>query len=125
MKLVTVSQMLDIERAADAGGLSYAQMMENAGAGLAALIQENYASSSAPGILALVGKGNNGGDALVALAALAQRGWRTTAYLAEGRPVDDPYLTRLQQAGGRIIPASEDPGADQLKLLLGEHALLL
>ncbi|MBK6646396.1 MAG: hypothetical protein IPG44_11745 [Anaerolineales bacterium] len=35
MKLVTVSQMRAIEKEADAKGLSYAQMMENAGRGLA------------------------------------------------------------------------------------------
>ena len=34
MKIVTVSQMQEIEKAADAGGLTYAQMMENAGQGL-------------------------------------------------------------------------------------------
>ena len=35
MKLVTVSQMQAIEKEADAGGLTYDQMMENAGQGLA------------------------------------------------------------------------------------------
>ena len=34
MKLVTVAQMRDIEKEADANGLPYAEMMENAGRGL-------------------------------------------------------------------------------------------
>ena len=38
MKLVTVSQMKAIEKEADAGGLTYDQMMENAGEGLADMI---------------------------------------------------------------------------------------
>ena len=35
MKIVTVSQMRAIEKEADAKGVSYAEMMENAGRGLA------------------------------------------------------------------------------------------
>ena len=35
MKLVTVSEMRAIEKEADASGLTYGQMMENAGVGLA------------------------------------------------------------------------------------------
>jgi NAD(P)H-hydrate repair Nnr-like enzyme with NAD(P)H-hydrate epimerase domain len=38
MKLVTVSQMQAIEKEADASGLTYDQMMENAGRGLADII---------------------------------------------------------------------------------------
>src|SRR5512133_3069289 len=38
MKLVTVAQMRDIEKEADANGLSYAEMMQNAGRGLAEVI---------------------------------------------------------------------------------------
>ena len=38
MKLVTVSQMKAIEKEADANGLTYDQMMENAGQGLAEAI---------------------------------------------------------------------------------------
>ena len=40
MKLVTVPEMLAIEKEADANGLSYAEMMENAGNGLADVILE-------------------------------------------------------------------------------------
>ena len=40
MRLVTVKQMKAIEKQADASGLTYAQMMENAGQGLAEVIQD-------------------------------------------------------------------------------------
>jgi NAD(P)H-hydrate repair Nnr-like enzyme with NAD(P)H-hydrate epimerase domain len=40
MKLVTVAQIRDIEKEADANGLSYAEMMENAGRGLAEVVKE-------------------------------------------------------------------------------------
>ena len=40
MKLVTVAQMRDIEREADTNGLTYAEMIENAGRGLAEIVNE-------------------------------------------------------------------------------------
>jgi len=40
MKLVTTSQMREIEKQADANGLPYAEMMENAGRGLAEIVNE-------------------------------------------------------------------------------------
>ena len=40
MKLVTVSQMKSIEKEAYTHGLTYDQMMENAGQGLAEVIQD-------------------------------------------------------------------------------------
>ena len=42
MKLVTVPEMLAIEKEADASGLSYDLMMENAGRGLADVILELF-----------------------------------------------------------------------------------
>ena len=89
-KYVSVAEMVAIEKEADASGLSYAQMMENAGAGLANVVAREYAAYSERGVLGWVGSGNNGGDTLVALAHLAQRGWRATAYLIRQRAQDDP-----------------------------------
>jgi NAD(P)H-hydrate repair Nnr-like enzyme with NAD(P)H-hydrate epimerase domain len=42
MKLVTVAQMQKIEKDADAGGLTYDQMMENAGQGLADIVLDLF-----------------------------------------------------------------------------------
>lgn len=120
MKLLTVSQMRLVEQQADASGLSYAQMMENAGRGLAEIIEEEYSYLAQEGILALVGRGNNGGDALVALAHLAAKGWRCTACLVGDRP-DDPLIARMRAAGGKLIPAGDSPDPDAL----ASHALLL
>ena len=38
MKLVTVAQIRDIEREADTNGLTYTEMIENAGCGLAEIV---------------------------------------------------------------------------------------
>ena len=67
MKLVTVAEMNSIEREANAHGLTYETMMENAGRGLAEIILEEYCDLKDGGVLGLVGSGNNGGDTLVAL----------------------------------------------------------
>ncbi len=121
-RYVSVAEMIAIERAADAGGLSYAQMMDNAGLALAESISVAYSHIENKNILALVGKGNNGGDALVALAALAALGWQTSAYLAAARP-DDPLVARLAQAGGKIYTS---PDADaQLGDLVTDAAVLV
>ena len=68
MKLVTVPEMIAIEKEADANGLTYAQMMENAGDGLADIIMNLfYEGEEDLEAFGLVGPGNNGGDTLVAL----------------------------------------------------------
>ncbi len=110
MKLVSVAEMIAIEKQADANGLSYQQMMENAGRGVAEEVRRAFSAPDAggplPEALALVGKGNNGGDALVALAALAEAGWKVNAYLA-GRP-EDALTQRLREAGGTLASMDED-----------------
>ncbi|HNB52377.1 MAG TPA: NAD(P)H-hydrate epimerase, partial [Anaerolineales bacterium] len=124
MKLLTTSQMRAVEQQADASGLSYAEMMENAGRGLAEIIENEYGFLSDEGILALVGKGNNGGDALVALTYLALNDWPCTAYLAADRP-DDPLVGRLRAAGGEILLSGAGTEDDLLPNALASHALLL
>jgi NAD(P)H-hydrate epimerase len=79
MKLVTVTQMKAIEKEADASGLSYNQMMENAGIGLAEIILDLYPDEELVKVFGLVGPGNNGGDTLIALAELAEAGWSAHA----------------------------------------------
>ncbi|GAB4504686.1 MAG: bifunctional ADP-dependent NAD(P)H-hydrate dehydratase/NAD(P)H-hydrate epimerase [Anaerolineales bacterium] len=106
MKLVTVSQMLAIEKEADAHGLSYAAMMENAGQGLADVVVDLFASDEGFEVFGLVGPGNNGGDTLIALERLALQGWQARAYLVKRKP--DDLVKRLEAAGGEIIHAGHD-----------------
>lgn len=101
MKLVTVSQMQAIEKEADAGGLTYDQMMENAGQGLADGILEIFEGVLEPEVVGLVGAGNNGGDTLVAMTALAAEGWKAYAYLVKRKK--DDLVKRFIQAGGEIL----------------------
>ncbi|MCW5878035.1 MAG: NAD(P)H-hydrate dehydratase [Anaerolineales bacterium] len=106
-KLVTVDEMVAIEQAADAAGWSYADMMQAAGASLAqAVIAHSHSLDK--NIVALVGPGNNGGDALVALRLLAEAGWHSQALLVGGRPAEDDLLLTAQSGGVRISSFAPD-----------------
>lgn len=124
-KYVSVAEMVSIEREADASGWTYARMMEWAGKGLAEVVHEVYHSLDDRTVLGLIGSGNNGGDTLVALAILAQWGWRASAYLVRPRPKDDPLVTRLQQAGGKCYRAADDPDFRLLREQLTAHRVIL
>ena len=95
MKLVTVAEMRSIEGEADQKGVSYEEMMERAGKGVADFIQRYYGSFQNPVVTALVGNGNNGGDALVALAYLAKQGWIVRAFLIKER--DYPLIEKFKE----------------------------
>lgn len=116
MKLVSVAEMKAIEKEADVNGLTYAQMMENAGQGLAEVIQELPIEESDREVFALVGPGNNGGDTLVALSHLSEGGWQARAYLV--KRTKDELADRLQSAGGELIFADEDKNFRNLNALI-------
>ncbi len=101
MKLVTVSQMIALEKQADASGLSYAQMMQNAGIGLANIVYRIGQQKKWKKVIGIVGSGNNGGDTLVALTWLQQNGWETSAYLVKRK--DDELIQNYLQVNGKII----------------------
>ena len=121
MKLVTVSQMQAIEKEADAGGLTFEQMMEHAGQGLADVILDLYVDEVEPEVVGLVGSGNNGGDTLVALSALAAAGWKARAYLVKRKK--DELVKRFTEAGGELL--SGENAFEKLAEALGTADVLL
>lgn len=123
MKLVSVAEMKAIEKEADANGLTYVQMMENAGQGLAEVIQELPIEDSDREVFALVGPGNNGGDTLAALSHLAADGWRARAYLI--KRAADELAGRLQEAGGELFFADADKNFRDLNARLQTAAVVL
>jgi NAD(P)H-hydrate epimerase len=122
MKLVTVPEMLAIEKEADASGLSYAEMMENAGSGLADVILEIFGDEEELEAFGLVGPGNNGGDTLVALEHLAKVGLKTRAYLIKRK--EDEYVKRLEKVGGEILYAEKDEKFESLATAIETSDLL-
>ncbi|MDO9129900.1 MAG: NAD(P)H-hydrate epimerase, partial [Anaerolineales bacterium] len=127
MKLVTVAEMRAIEQEADASGLTYARMMENAGRGLAKEILRLAHSHNDEDMqaLGLVGPGNNGGDTLVALTHLAEKGWQARAYLIQRKGEADPLVERLREADGEIVISEKDEGFEQLKAFISTADVVL
>lgn len=126
MKFVSVAEMRTIEQQADAGGLTYAQMMANAGRNLAEEVRRLVLMEDGEKqVVGLVGPGNNGGDTLVALYHLAQWGWKAHAYLVQRRPEGDELVQRLEQAGGNITLARGDTGFVRLQALIASADVLL
>jgi NAD(P)H-hydrate epimerase len=95
---VTCEEMKAIEKAADAAGLSYYQMMENAGTLAAELILAELSKADwipaydvvfdlKPQVLVFCGKGNNGGDGFVVARQLSLQGFPVSVILVEGSPI--------------------------------------
>lgn len=94
-RIVTAAQMKEIERAGDAHGLTYLQMMENAGMAAYAELQKRFPQAGR--LLVICGKGNNGGDGFVIARAAAKAGWNVTVLLAEGEPKTADAITNFER----------------------------
>lgn len=101
--MVTPKQMQELERRTDAAGVSYWQMMYNAGSALAECILSHTKETDS--ILFLAGTGNNGGDCYTAASLLA--GKRNCAVLA---PFGKPG-TEISQKAAAL--AKQIPHADE------------
>lgn len=125
MKLVTTEEMRLAEQAVVDAGDTWEGLMDRAGRAVAAEVQARLPSRgrSPRCVLALVGPGNNGGDALVAGAYLRESGLEVVAYLWK-RP-DDRLLQELLGRGGRVVRADEDGEMAGLRRELGRaHAVV-
>jgi hydroxyethylthiazole kinase-like uncharacterized protein yjeF len=121
MKIVTIAEMRAIEEEANSIGLTYEMMMENAGHNLSReVLQLAYAQDDEEDIqvIGFVGPGNNGGDTLVALTHLAEKGWKARAYLIRRKASNDPLVKRLEDADGEIYLADKDSDFQQLTAFL-------
>ena len=109
---VSCARMKDLEKATDESGLSYYQMMENAG-NIAAnrIIEITMATRERPHpserlLTARIycGKGNNGGDGFVVARVLKQRGWNVQLVLVDGEPQTTDAITNYGLAKELQIP---------------------
>lgn len=87
MIVLSTSQMKLAELLADASGVSYYEMMENAGKTAAALIRRRFGGKlTGVECLILCGSGNNGGDGFVVARLLKGFGAKVSVLLCNGVP---------------------------------------
>ena len=125
MKLVTVEQMRDLERRAEAAGVSTATLMENAGLAVAQEVWMLLGSLDERRILVLCGPGNNGGDGLVAARHLFEWGAQVAVYMVAPRDPSDPNLVQIVEREIPVTVATEDEGFETLDGLLGAAELVV
>lgn len=121
MSAVSAAQMRALEEAAFRGGLEAGTLMDQAGAGIAARLIAHFPR---PGTaVAFIGKGNNGGDALVALDHLRAAGWtiglRAAHPEGEWSTLSRQRLRRLGITPDAAIPPNHPPPLLLLDGLLG------
>lgn len=107
MYIVSTQQMQAAEKAADAAGLSYEQMMENAGRAVAEAIETQFDAAGAR-MLVLVGPGNNGGDGLVVARHLAGYGAEVTVYVWKRNTAGDKNWALLDSTGVQTVFSGDD-----------------
>ncbi len=108
--VVSVAEMRALEAAAVAGGIPEAVLMEEAGAGAAAVVRQFCQEAGVALIYA--GKGHNAGDAFVLAGHLVAEGWRVEVRLVFPEDVMRPLaLEKLAALGGRVVRGSmgDDP----------------
>ncbi len=87
MIVLSTVQMKMAEKETDRKGISYLDMMENAGSAAAALIMKRFSGRLYDlECVVLCGSGNNGGDGFVVARLLKASGARVTAVLCSGVP---------------------------------------
>lgn len=124
MKVVTVAEMQELERRADAAGVSFAQMMEWAGRAVADEIARRWEPRGLK-VLVLVGPGNNGGDGLVAARSLHDKGVAVWVYLWRRDTQADPLFAFVREREIMFTRAEEDADYKGLCQLLGDSAVVV
>ena len=110
MKIVTASQMAELEMASERRGVSTDNLMEQAGLAVARTARTLQGGVAGKRVLVLVGPGNNGADGLVAARHLRRWGAEVTAYLLANRPGEDPKMDLARSYDVHVLRFQDDPG---------------
>jgi len=115
----TAAEAVEIDRRAiERSAVPQPVLMENAGRAAAAVLHRLHPAGRVTG---LVGAGNNGGDALVALRTLFAWGRDVRGVLVADRPADDPLLH-----GWRVpLVRDQDLSESEWRELLGSSAVVI
>ena len=130
-RLVTAAVMREMDRTAIEGrGIAGADLMENAGAGAAAVILEHFDVEDGRLVVVLCGKGNNGGDGFVIARHLKQAGATPVALLLGAR-IDEVRgdaagaMHAWSEAGGETRAVTDSGALRTARPLIAEADLLV
>lgn len=112
MRVISVAEMRELERQTFASGVAEGELQRRAGTAVADAIAQICTPGSA---VALVGPGNNGRDAWIAVDRLRQLGWAAALYLAPRHAIDPRELAAFKQAGGTVITHAEEVGPSSVQ----------
>ncbi|MCS6909517.1 MAG: NAD(P)H-hydrate dehydratase [Anaerolineales bacterium] len=125
-KIVTVAEMKALDAAADRAGVTFAQLMDNAGRAVAEAVLARLGDDlERHKIVALCGKGNNGGDGLVAAHYLSNAGARVAVYLVQAPDESDFKIKRLREKSVFVVDAENDQRWRVLRNLLGGATVVI
>lgn len=116
-KVVTPQEMATLEEMAYREGCSNENFMEAAGFGIAKAIAKEYSFFSKKRVLILVGKGNNGGDALVIAKYLKESAFDISVYApfpeSSGSALLRKQLAIFKTSPGRLL--DKLPSLDEIQ----------
>ena len=121
MKALTAAEMNDVDRfTTERYGVPGLQLMESAGKAVAQAVRSEFSGETLAGVsvCVLCGKGNNGGDGLVAARHLKESGVSAVrvflfAAPAELRGSADENFRRWREAGGNVTTVQSDAEWEQ------------
>jgi len=103
MKVLTSAQMRAVDERTAEGGTSLAELMDKAGGAVARFVERQYPEAGR--VMVLCGKGNNGGDGLVAARYLAAEGIGVRVLLLARR---DELKGEAAEALAALLDATSD-----------------
>ncbi|XOQ49093.1 MAG: Bifunctional NAD(P)H-hydrate repair enzyme [Eubacteriales bacterium] len=125
MKVLNCEQSKELEKKAVDAGMSYLELMENAGAAAVRFMRKKFSLTNKK-VVILCGKGNNGGDGFVAGRLLSEYGAQVSVVLVDGYPVTEIAKTMFSRLSGtavRIVNYADN--ADTVHLLVSGADFIL
>jgi len=124
IRAYAVSAVREAEIAASSAGLEESELMSRAASGLAAVASARLGGPGGRRVVALVGAGNNGGDALYAVASLARDG-ATAVVLTMSGSAHEAGLREARDAGALVLDAAGADSASVVSSTLREADLVI
>ncbi len=127
MKIVTAKEMRELDRLAiEERGMPGLELMENAGRGVAGIIQRDTAGRDLPVVAVIIGKGNNGGDGLVVARYLKKSGYRVKIFsLVDKKEMRGDPAVNLRRATGIEFETIKESGLETVLGKLASYGLLV